>query len=170
MSVHKLRVTPRDVCADDLGLVVGAAAPTPLAEIAVGSADRNIRLGVLGASHVVTVTNGDRHLTEQVSCDAVAAGGSKLPLVLEGDGYRFRSHTQVLLPEQFAAQANDLRERSAQSPHWICAEFPGGAGAITVLAAGEHEGPCYRWLSWHLYPDLKGGGTVVATESWWTAR
>jgi hypothetical protein len=167
MSVHVLQVLPRDVRARDLGLVLGAAAPDPLVAVDVGA----VRLGVLGASHVVTVRHDDQTFTEQVSCDAVGLGGQVLPDSVEDAGYRFTSTTRSVPAAEFDAEAARLRELSAQSERWLCGQFPGDRGALTVLARldAESGGETYRWLSWHLYPS-SDGGTVVATESWWSPR
>lgn len=171
MSVHLLRVRPRDVAAGGLGLLVGGPAPHPLAAVWVGAVGRAVHLGVLGASHVVTVDHDGHLFTEEVSCDAVRAGGQPIPADHALPGYRFTSRTRWLPAGQFTRAAAALRARSAGSGTWICGQFPGGESALTVLAASPPAPPQpYHWRTWHLYPEAgeHGPGTVVETESWWT--
>ena len=125
-------------------------------------------LGVLGASHVVTVSSSGSAFTEQVSCDALGMGGEYLPADASRGGYRFRSSTAVADELEFAALAERLRQRSAREPNWLCGTFPGQGTAVTVLTAQVGDGLC-SWKSWHLYPSVAGGGTIVTTESRWRA-
>lgn len=166
MSLHELAVTPRDVSATDLGLLVAAAAPAPLAELTVrrdGFAP--IQLGVLGASHVVVV--GDGAFTEQVSCDALADGGRALPVEVDDDGYAFNTTIRTMGEAPFRRVAASVRTASVRQG-WICGAFPTDAAALTALCAEPAGSDGWAWRSWHLYPHVNGGGTVVRTESRWS--
>lgn len=165
MSVHLLDVEPTDVAADALGLVLDAPAPPTLADLRLqdGLAG-SLTLGVLGASHVVIGQAGGRMLTEQVSCEAVRSGGTRLPEVEERHGYRFVSRTERVPEDEFRRRAAALREQ-ASGPGWVCGAFPGDRDALTALTATARAGQ-WHWRSWHLYPGA-GGGTVVSTESRW---
>ncbi|MFE4499281.1 DUF2617 family protein [Rhodococcus sp. NPDC056743] len=164
MSVHLLDVEPTDVDASALGLVVDAPAPPTLAQLVIETADGALTLGVLGASHVVTARSGGETLTEQVSCDAVAAGGDPLPGAEVLGPYRFESSTQTLDRTEFVAEASRLKVQAA-ADGWICGSFPGDDTAVTVLF-GSSLGHGWAWQSWHLYPG-EGTGVIVKTRSRW---
>ncbi|MEE2032092.1 DUF2617 family protein [Rhodococcus chondri] len=165
MSVHLLEVAPRDVSADELGLVLGAPAPAALVSMRLTDPDAGeLVLGVLAASHVVTATSGRRHLTEQVSCDAIGIGGRRLPELEHGDGYRFSSRTVTVSRAALARRAGELREAAAVRT-WLCAGFPGDPDALTALTADASEGE-WHWRTWHLYPR-SDAGVIVETESRW---
>lgn len=171
MTLHVLDVEPRDVSAEALGLLLHAPAPAALAELVLD--DRRggrLVLGVLGASHVVTAHvatgTGRRVLTEQVSCDALAAGGRALPEHAEAAGYVLSSAVTELPRAEFDAAAGRLRARAARDDRLICGAFPGGAGALTALTATALPGG-WTWETWHLYPG-EGRSVIVTTRSRWT--
>jgi hypothetical protein len=120
VSLHELQVTPRDVAADALGLLVQAPAPPALAELVLSSADGRLVLGVLGSSHVVTASARSASWTEQVSCAAVGHGGTALPERLAVRGYDLASSTR--------------RASAAAAPRWRAAAGPGAPGTTTPVS------------------------------------
>lgn len=165
MTLHDLAVRPRDVTADALGLLLDAPAPPTLAELRIarpGGAE--LVLGVLSASHVVTATHDGRRLSEQVSCDAVGAGGRALPPRLLRDGYCLTTEVRVVPRPQVDALAARLREQSLQAG-WICGAFPGADAAVTALSGAAVDGG-WSWRTWHLYPG-EAEGVVVETATTW---
>lgn len=166
MSLHQLDIAPRDVSAAALGLVLDAPAPTPLVSTQLtDSVAGTLVLGVLGASHVVTVESGGHTLTEQVSCDAVGAGGRLLPDREDRDGYRFRSRATTVPRDELAQRAEELRDTASSGHGWLCAGFPGDGDALTVLSGAADSGE-WHWRTWHLYP-CTDVGVIVETESRW---
>ncbi|TYP81098.1 DUF2617 family protein [Blastococcus xanthinilyticus] len=168
MSVHLLDVEPRDVSAAALGLLLDRPAPAALArlELADGHGG-SIVLGVLGASHVVTATLGRARVTEEVSCDAVGAGGDPLPRSTRSGGYRLTSAVTATDRAELDATADRLRALAAADPAWLCGAFPGSAGALTALTAQPVPGGGWAWQTWHLYP-AGDRGEVVTTRTRWT--
>lgn len=170
MSLHRLEVEPRDVAAEALGLLLDAPAPAPLAELRIDDGDGGVLvLGLLGASHVVTATRPGHLLTEQVSCDAVAGGGQKLPREHADAGYAMTSTTSRLPLEQLQALAAQLRQRARDSRRWVCGSFPGDASAVTALTGDPLPAGGWTWQTWHLYPGRDTGtdGVVVETRTRW---
>lgn len=166
MTVHELTVEPRDVAAEALGLLLDAPAPPTLAELRIEDAQGDtLVLGVLSASHVVTAARGDHRLSEQVSCDALGAGGSVLPQRLERDGYRLSSQVRVLPRAGVEALAAQLRAQSLQ-PGWVCGAFPGADAAVTALTGAALDGGGWSWQTWHLYPGETTGVVVETTSTW----
>ena len=66
-------------------------------------------LGVLGASHVITVEHAKAQFSEQVSCDL----GGELPEHSDAPGYRLESRTDLHDEPTFRRLAQRLRERCA---------------------------------------------------------
>jgi Protein of unknown function DUF2617 len=170
MPLHKLAVAPADVDGTRLRLALNAPAPLPLplASCRLEHPDGGtVLLGVLGASHVVTVEGG---ICEQVSCAARDDGvhSGKLPERAEVPGYHLESRTETQDEATFRRFAHDLRERCAKKSGWLGGVFPGDDAALTALAA-EPDGAGWRWQTWHLYPGhpAGSGGTVVHTASRW---
>ncbi|NEK87467.1 DUF2617 family protein [Blastococcus saxobsidens] len=167
MSLHLLDVEPRDVVAAALGLVLDRPAPHPLAELRLtDGADGEIVLGVLGASHVVTAVADGQRLTEEISCDAVGAGGEPLPRHHRAPGYELSSTVARVGRAELDATADRLRARAAAEPGWLLGAFPGSAGALTALTAQPLAGGGWTWDTWHLYPDGETG-EIVTTRSRW---
>jgi hypothetical protein len=168
LPFHELAVAPADVDGAALGLALNAPVPAPLAGLRLphrrGGA---LVLGVLGASHVVTVEHPAGRFSEEVSCSA-HAHGSALPGRHDGPGYRFDSETTHCGATEFAELAARLQERCRTDPHSLGGRFPGDDAALTVLQA-RPDGPGWRWHTWHLYPGGPGvpGGTAVHTTSRW---
>ncbi|WP_205877643.1 DUF2617 family protein [Mycobacterium camsae] len=162
MPLHHLAVAPADVSGARLALALNAAAPPPLASYRLEHPGGGVLLlGVLGASHVVTVQHGAGQFSEQVSC----ATGGELPARSDAPGYRLQSHSATHDEAAFRTLAKDLRDRCARVPGWLGGVFPGDDAALTALTA-EPDGDGWRWQTWHLYPTGPGG-TVVHTASRW---
>ena len=168
MPFYHIAVVPADVSGTRLGLALNAPAPRPLATYLLDHPDGGaLLLGVLGASHVVTVEHATHRFSEQVSCDARSHG--ELPEHADAPGYRIDSHTHTHDETTFRRLARELRQRCTQETGWLGGSFPGDAAALTALAA-EPDGSGWRWRTWHLYPAAPGGpsgGTVVHTASQW---
>lgn len=169
MTLHHLQVLPRDVDADALGLLLDAPAPPTLAELVLTHRGARLVLGVLGASHAVTATTGGDRLTEQVSCDAVAAGGRPLPRTARAGAYRLASECRTVRAAELAATAADLRAR-ADGADWVCGAFPVADathhGAALTALTGAPLGGGWTWRTWHLYPGPEEG-VIVTTRSRW---
>jgi hypothetical protein len=165
MPFHRLAVRLADVSGEALGLALNDPAPAPLARCVLPHPDRGaLVLGVLGASHVVTVEHADCRFSEEVSCTARAHG--ELPRRADAPGYRLESHTVTHDEMSFRRFARLLRARCTHDATWLGGAFPGDDAALTALTA-EPDGNGWRWRTWHLYPDATGGGNVVYTSSRW---
>lgn len=170
MAVHALDVEPRDVTPYALGLLLHAPAPAALVEASLSDGLGGVlTLGVLGASHVVTATVPGHHLTEQISCDAVAGGGRELPQRTRVGGYALVTRIAGMTGPELEQVAARLRAAARGSDSWLCAEFPGFAGAMTVIRASPLAAGGWSWASWHLYPGDRAG-SVVRTRSSWVPR
>lgn len=168
MTVHRLEIEPRDVAAEALGLLLDAPAPVPLAELTLDDQRGGLLLlGVLGASHAVTARCPGYLLTEQVSCDAVAAGGRPLPRTVTSGAYRMSSRTRAVSRSELEATAARLGAVACADDAWLCGTFPGASGALTALRGGALGVGGWRWETWHLYPGA-GEGVIVTTRSRWT--
>lgn len=165
MTVLDLDVVTRDVSAGALGLLLDAPAPPSLAELRLTAPHGgSLLLAVLGASHVVTATAPGGWRTEQVSCDAVAAGGRALPPRADEPGYTFTATTRTVPTRELDAEAGRLRAAAAD-PGWLCAAFPGDRCALTTLT-GRATADGWTWQTWHLYPGAEAGSIVTTTSSW----
>lgn len=162
MPLHQLSVAPADVSGAGLGLALNAPAPAPLASFRLEHPDGGtLILGVLGASHVITVEHADTRFSEQVSCHI----GGELPGRAGAPGYDLESRIDMHDEPAFRRIADDLRERCARENGWLGGTFPGDDAALTALAA-EPDGPGWRWQTWHLYPSPSGGTVVYTTSRW----
>lgn len=162
MPLHRLSVTPVDVRGCELGLAVNGPAPLPLVSCRLDHPDRGVLvLGVLGASHVVTVEYPNTMFSEQVSCDLEG----NLPEQTTAPGYHLESRIDRHGESAFRELARRLRRRCEAQKGWLGGAFPGDDAALTALAA-EPDGAGWRWQTWHLYPAA-AGGTVVYTSSRW---
>lgn len=170
MPLHHLSVTPADVSGARLALALNTAAPQPLATYRLVHPDGGaLLLGVLGASHVVTVDTVDQvTFSEQVSCIAGGNHGDSLPEHAEAPGYRLESGTYETDETEFRRLARELRDRCTTESGWLGGVFPGDDAALTALSAAP-DAAGWRWQTWHLYPrdPLRTGGTVVHTASRW---
>ena len=162
MPLHQLSVSPADVSGAGLGLALNAPAPRPLATCRLHHPNGGeLVLGVLGASHVVTVEHANTRFSEQVSCDL----GGELPGHTRAPGYHLESRTDLHDELAFRRLAQRLRERCARENGWLGGAFPGDDAALTALAAAP-DGPGWRWQTWHLYPAAPGGTSVYTASRW----
>jgi hypothetical protein len=162
VPLHQLAVSPADVSGAGLGLALNAPAPRPLASCRLPHPGSGaLVLGVLGASHVITVEHANSRFSEQVSCDL----GGELPQHTDGPGYHLESRTDIHDEPTFRQLAQSLRERCTRETGWLGGTFPGDDAALTALTA-EPDGTGWRWQTWHLYPAVPGG-TIVYTASRW---
>ncbi|OBH98413.1 DUF2617 family protein [Mycobacterium sp. E2733] len=168
MPLHQLAVEPSDVSGQKLGLALNAPAPPPLATCLLHHPDDGaLRLGVLGASHVVTVEHAAGRFSEEVSCTARGVGVD-LPEHTAAPGYSLQTRTESYDEAAFRRMARDLRDLCAREKGWLGGTFPGDDAALTALAA-EPDGAGWHWQTWHLYPrsPFGCGGDVVHTVSRW---
>jgi Protein of unknown function DUF2617 len=164
LPLHQLAVVPADVSGAGLGLALNAAAPVPLAACRLVHPDGGaLVLGVLGASHVVTVEHPNSRFSEEISCAAHVEG--ELPGRADAPGYHLESHTATYDEDGFRRLAGHLRDRCAREPRWLGGAFPGDDAALTALAA-EPDGAGWRWQTWHLYPATAGGSVVYTSSRW----
>lgn len=166
MPLHELSVSPADVTGSGLGLALNAPSPEPLATLRIRHPDQGeLVLGVLGASHVVTVENTSGQFSEQISCTAHTDGGA-LPDRADAPGYHLDARHDEYDEAEFRSIAAQLRSSCAREPGWLGGAFPGDSAALTAIAASP-DGTGWHWRTWHLYPAATSGGTVVYTESRW---
>ena len=162
MPLHQLSVSPADVSGAGLGLALNAPAPLPLATYRLDHPDGGaLVLGVLGASHVVTVEHANTRFSEQVSCHL----GGELPEHTKHPAITSNPAPTSTTSRLSGASRDRLRERCARESGWLGGSFPGDDAALTALAA-EPDGAGWRWQTWHLYP-APTGGTIVYTASRW---
>jgi hypothetical protein len=158
-------VTPTDVAGARLGLALNTPAPAPLATHRLNHPEAGtLVLGILGASHVISVEHATSRFSEEVSCTANQHGGP-LPERADAQGYRLTAHTTELAEAGFRALAEWLRDRCNAESDWLGGTFPGDDAALTAISATA-DGAGWHWQTWHLYP-ASSGGTVVHTESRW---
>lgn len=165
MTALDLAVPTRDVAASALGLVLDAPAPPALASVVLRAAHGVLELGVLGASHVATATAGGASTTEQVSCDAVGAGGDPLPARTERPGYRFTATVEQLPAAALDRRADELRAWASGHHDRLCAAFPGHDAALTAVT-GAPTATGWTWTTWHLYPGAPLGDLVTTHSDW----
>jgi hypothetical protein len=165
VPLHQLTVSAADVSGSGLRLALNAPAPIPLAALELRHPDGGrLRLGVLGASHVITIAHSDSRFSEEISCTA-PGNDSALPATAESSGYHLVSHTETRDGAGFRALAAALRERCAQYDDWLGGTFPGDDTALTALSA-RPDGAGWCWRTWHLYPTADGGDVVHTSSRW----
>lgn len=158
--LRQLDIRPADVRAADLGVAWNGPLPEVLSDTLIDAPDRSssLHLAVIGGSHVVTVTTPNSRFREEISCTAAEAR-SPLPEGVDRHGYRLRTETAVLTPEEFALRADDIAGGGAD---WLVVSFPGeGRHHLTALR-GEYAPGQWTWWTRHLYP---GEATIVSTRS-----
>ena len=114
MPLYQLAVTPEDVSGAALGLVLNGTPPPTLATCRLSHpGGGTLRLGVLGASHVVAVEHDAGQFSEQVSCAARRLGGA-LPKSTDAPGYHLESRSDTPDDAAFRRVARELRARCAR--------------------------------------------------------
>lgn len=146
-----------------LRLALNAPPPETLATSVLSSDTSTLALGVLGASHLITIEGTKTVFSEEVSC--TARTDTALPGAATAPGYRIESRTEFCDPTEFRRLAHRLRVSCERDDGWLGGAFPGDDAALTALSA-EPDRDGWRWQTWHLYPG-EAGGTVVYTQSRW---
>jgi Protein of unknown function DUF2617 len=165
LPLHRLAVRPVDVSGAGLRLALNAPSPAPLATCRLPHpSGGTLVLGVLGASHVISVDHAEHSFSEEISCTAYTE--AELPKQADAPGYHLESRTDTHSPADFQRLAHLLRTRCEREADWLGGAFPGDDAALTALVA-EPDGAGWHWQTWHLYPYPTGGGTVVYTNSRW---
>jgi hypothetical protein len=165
LPLHELLVAPADVAGSGLRLALNAPTPKPLATHLIRHPDGgSLVLGVLGASHVISVKHPNVAFSEQISCIEHPNDG-RLPDHMDEPGYRLESHAVEHAVAEFRRIASELRARCSRESGWLGGTFPGDDAALTAICAAP-DGHGWRWRTWHLYP-APAGGTVVHTASRW---
>lgn len=124
MPLHQLSVSPADATGAGLGLALNAPAPRPLATYHLQHPDGGaLLLGVLGASHIVTVAHSAGQYSEQVSCTA-RGGGNELPERTDAPGYHLESRIDTHDEATFRRLAHHLRQRCTRETLGSAARFP----------------------------------------------
>ena len=165
MPLHELSVIPADVAGSRLGLALNTPSPAPLATHRLSHPDAGaLVLGILGASHVISVEHATSPFSEEISCNATQRGGV-LPEQADAPGYHLTAHTTDLAEDGFRSLAEWLRHQCDTESGWLGGAFPGDDAALTAISATP-DGSGWHWQTWHLYP-ASSGGTVVHTESRW---
>ena len=143
MPLHELSVIPADVAGYRLGLALNAPAPAPLATHRLTHPlGGTLVLGVLGASHVISVQDTTSQFSEQVSCAAHQYGG-ELPERADAPGYRLTARTVEHNEADFRTLAGWLRERCSSESGWLGGTFPGDDAALTAIWADSDD------AGWH---------------------
>ena len=158
--MHRISCPTKDVSAADLGVRWNGPLPEVLAEDTVIHNSYRLHLGVIGASHVVTVTSvsaPDQPLfREEISCTA-RSKGQPLPMYAELPGYRLQSAISTLDDAAFRNQAEHIAALDT-----LVVQFPGeGDFHITALGGAPTEDGL-EWASYHVYPSEN---TIVTTWS-----
>ena len=130
--MHRISCPIKDVSAADLGVRWNGPLPEVLAEETVIHNSYRLHLGVIGASHVVTVTSvsaPDQPLfREEISCTA-RSKGQPLPTYAELPGYRLQS--AISTTPRSAARQNT----SQRSIHWWFNSLVRAIFTLRLLAA-----------------------------------
>lgn len=148
-----------DVSARALGLRLNGALPAVLSHVKLaarhGGVDTQLVLGVIGASHVATVTAGELQFREEISCHAEG----ELPGEEQQAGYQMRA--EQLAPRDFDRYATGWLSRVGD---WHVARFPGvGPHHLTGLrGAFAADTGAWEWETMHFYP---AEGLIVHTQS-----
>lgn len=164
--IRRVECQIQDVSALDLGVRWNGPLPELLAHTKLAGAESTLQLGVIGASHVVTVgvtALPDAVLfREEISCTA-RSEGQALPAEAEFVGYRLQSTVSVLDDAAFNFQAEHIAALGDSGA--LVVQFPGeGEHHLTAInGAATDDG--WEWASYHLYP---AENTIVTTWSRFT--
>lgn len=161
-----------------LGYSLGQATVCTLASLVVPcpAIDGTIELGILGASHQITVRNArDETIgVETLACTVAAAVPPVTATLLGGLPYQFICRVREVTPSRLDTMASTIVRTLAAAPHGVVATFPREPQAITgilldsIPPSSISTNPFQlRWRSWHLYPSER---TVVSTLTRLTVR
>jgi len=170
MQFH-LDVPFANTTAHSLGYALGYEAVDTLASLLVPcpALDGTIELGILGASHQITLRNAaDEAIgVETLACTVASPVPPVNDAVVGGLPYQFICRVHEVTQARLHAFAATLVLTLATEPHGVIATFPGEPQAITGIhldsispVSGGTNPLRLRWRSWHLYP---GERTVVST-------
>lgn len=159
--MHAINCPIKDVSATELGVLWNAPLPQEiLAERHLHHGSSHIHLGVIGASHVVSIYASPSELLfrEEISCTARKLG-QPLPTKVQQENYQLTSSIQRFASHTFTEQATQIAQDDSMA---LMVRFPGhGQFHITALTAtaAEHG---WEWTTHHLYPTEN---TIVTTWS-----
>lgn len=168
--VLELSVAPADTRAGDLLLRLNGPEAPLLARDVVRAGAGSLEVGIIGASHVVSVRDGAHKLVwrEEISCRSLSDApvptpaptcDVALPPRYECAGYCLRSRVDVA--GDFVAQAGAL-VADLERGGWLVGRFPGAGPFHLTALCGAATADGWSWRSVHLYP---GEATIVRTES-----
>lgn len=168
-GVLELPVAFRDACADELRLHLGLPRQAALATRLIDGDGWTVDLRILGASHQVLITEGERVMcSETVACH-LAGEGHRLaaipPRCSAGSEYEFQATVVRLSPAEFRSYVEDVISEHAHDARALCARFPGDELGATVLRLEPVAGQDVNWLSWQTWHTYPRTGEVVATSS-----
>ena len=159
--MHTIDCPIKDVSAQQLGLLCNGVLPENiLAEQHLSHGNTRLHLGVIGASHVVSIyTNStDLLFREEISCTAKQFGQS-LPPAIKQENYQLTSAITQLDDHGFTHKATEIINLDLAA---LVVRFPGhGQFHVTSLLATPTQ-TSWKWTSYHLYPREN---TIVTTWS-----
>ncbi|AKK11700.1 DUF2617 family protein [Corynebacterium uterequi] len=161
--IQRLDITPVDTRPEQLKLSHEPADVEALASVEIEHPDfpgNFLRLAVIGASHIATVSGPEVTMTEEVS-GRPRPKAIDLPEGAIGYMYDFTSAVKLFNEEAFAELVSRLSAWEDDG-FSVVVEFPGdGPGHLTALrAAASIYG--WSWETWHLYPAQR---VAVETHS-----
>ncbi|MEJ5998868.1 DUF2617 family protein [Corynebacterium sp. H130] len=136
-----------DVSAFDLGVAFDGPLPEILAERTITHGDSSLHLGIIGASHVATVTHPRGSFREEISCFAGKPGSL---VSQQRTGYELQA--SIRRCADFEAEAGRVLEL-AEDPDWLFARFPGLGPFHVTAVTGRCEEQTWVWETFHLYPE-----------------
>ncbi|MEJ5927681.1 DUF2617 family protein [Corynebacterium sp. H128] len=149
-----------DVSATALGLRLNGPMPGVLTDRVIvaewNQQSTQLHLGIIGASHVATVTLGAASFREEISCFAGDPGSLVSQHI---GGYTLRAATKHCL--DFSAEASDILAQCS-GDDWLIARFPGVGEHHLTAVRGEFVAGIWHWETHHLYPEE---AIIVSTES-----
>lgn len=145
-----------DVSARDLGVAFDGPLPEILVERTYIASETELQLGIIGASHVATVSFPGGTFREEISCFAGELGSL---MSQERGSYSLQTSTQRY--PDFENQATQILELVA-GKEWLCANFPGEGEFHITAVRGSFKESTWEWETFHLYPEEQ---IIVSTTS-----
>lgn len=145
-----------DVSAHDLGVAFDGPLPQILVDRTLTSGDTSLHLGIIGASHVATVTHRSGTFREEISCFAGEPGS----LTSQARG-RYELRVDLRRHPDFEARAAQIVAQVA-ADEWLSARFPGEGDFHLTALTGRCRAGWWEWDTFHLYPEEK---IIVSTAS-----